>query len=85
MDIPKTNTGKSPGPDKIHNKVLFEARHELKSTLTKLFNKYLQSGNISSIKKIADVTPILEKGKKKFQTTTDWIVLHPLCAVYWRG
>ena len=60
----KLNTAKSPGPDGIHNKVLFELRDILCSPLTCFFNLSLEHGTVPKCWKEANVTPLFKKGNK---------------------
>ena len=57
-------TDKSPGPDKIHNKVLYEAREVLARPITNIFRRSPESGKVPAMWKVAEVTPIYKKGKK---------------------
>ena len=60
--LAKLKTDKSPGPDCIHNKVIYEAREQLLSPLTELFRSSIKSGEIPPEWKMADVVPIFKKG-----------------------
>ena len=62
--LSKLKTNKSPGPDTIHNKVLYEARGQLARPLSHLFKSSLASGEIPQIWKHAHVTPIHKKSDK---------------------
>jgi len=62
--ISKVNVNKSQGPDQIHNKMLFELRHELTKPLTELFKKSLASGQIPQDWRDANVIPLFKKGKR---------------------
>ena len=55
---------KSPGPDGIHNRVLYEIRDEIAQPLTDLFRCSLDTGELPSEWKIANITPIYKKGRK---------------------
>jgi hypothetical protein len=56
---------KSLGPDKIHPKVLKEARSQLARPLTLLFNKSFNEGEIPTDWRKANVTAIFKKGDKR--------------------
>ena len=60
----KLKINKSPGPDQIHNKVLFETRNEISNPLTVLFRQSLDFGILPDEWKIANITPIYKKRKK---------------------
>ena len=62
--IDKLKINKSPGPDTISPRILKEAKFELVTPLTLLFNKSLQSGTMPDEWKLANVTPIFKKGSK---------------------
>ena len=58
-------TDKSPGPDKIHNKVLLETCDVMTPILTARFKKSFESGELPEAWKHAEVVPIFKKGSKK--------------------
>ena len=58
------NVNKSPGPDGIHPKILFEASEQLAYPLTFVFNKSIELGRIPIKWKTAEVKPIFKKGVK---------------------
>ena len=60
----KHKIDKSPGPDGIHNRVLYETRDVILEPLTKLLITSLESGKLPDDWKTANVTPIFKKGKK---------------------
>ena len=60
----KLKLNKSPGPDQIHNKVLFETKNEISNPLTFLFRQSLDFGILPDEWKIANITPIYKKEKK---------------------
>ena len=62
--IDKLKVNKSPGPDTISPRILKEAKLELVTPLTLLFNESLQSGTMPHEWKLANVTPIFKKGSK---------------------
>ena len=57
-------TGKSPGPDKIHPRVLYEARDMLYKPLTKIFQTSLETKTLPEDWKKANITAIHKKGSK---------------------
>ena len=56
---------KSPGPDNLHPKVLYESRKEICVPLFMIFNQSIQEGNIPNDWRKAIVVPIFKKGSKK--------------------
>ena len=58
------NPNKSPGPDKVHPKILKELSEQLQYPVWKLFNRSLKEGRIPRRWKIAEVRPIFKKGSK---------------------
>ena len=62
--LAKLKTDKSPGPDGIHNNVIYEAREQLLYPLTELFRTTIETGDIPPEWKMADVVPIFKKGLK---------------------
>lgn len=62
--LSKIKTSKSPGPDGIHPKLLFELRNELSGPLTKLFQKSIKLGQVPQEWKDANVVPLFKKGKR---------------------
>ncbi len=59
------NTSKSPGPDKIHPRILKELASTLSTPLTILFTASLEQKKIPSDWKYAKVSAIYKKGNKK--------------------
>jgi len=62
LDILKVN--KSPGPDLIHPRVIYEIRNVLISPLTYLFNKSMKFGMLPNDWKTSIVSVLHKKGKK---------------------
>ena len=62
LDELKVN--KSPGPDLLHPRVLYEIRHELVGPLTCLFNKSMNLGVVPDEWKTSVVSVLHKKGKK---------------------
>jgi hypothetical protein len=50
--------GKSPGPDGIHPKLLYELKNELTAPLTKLYNLSMKMGTVPQEWKDARVSPL---------------------------
>ena len=63
--IEKLKPGKSPGPDNVTVKILQTFKTSLVLPLEILFRKSLNSGNVPSEWKEANVVPIFKKGSKK--------------------
>ena len=59
------NPNKSPGPDKLHPKLLKELNNELSLPLSIIFTKSLEEGRLPHEWKTANVTAIFKKGQKK--------------------
>ena len=59
------NPSKSPGPDKIHSRLIKELSHELAGPLRLLFDKTISEGGIPNSWKEAEVKPIFKKGNKE--------------------
>ena len=55
---------KSPGPDKLHPRILKELVKELTILLVIIYNKCIDKGTLPSQWKEAIVTPIFKKGCK---------------------
>ena len=55
---------KSPGPDLIHPRVLYETRDVIIRPLFLIFRKSLKSGTLPTDWKLAEVTAVHEKGSK---------------------
>jgi hypothetical protein len=62
--LEKIGVNKSPGPDKIHPRVLKEANNILHILLSIIFNKSLESGRLPKEWKNANITAIYKKGSK---------------------
>ena len=62
--LKKINPNKSPGPDKIHPRVLLELAKELSLPFTILFNLSMTKGTLPKEWKLAEVRPIFKKGDR---------------------
>ena len=62
--LKEINTSKSPGPDNIHPKLLYELRDVIYKPLTIIFRKSLESGKVPQKWKEANITAIFKKGEK---------------------
>ena len=62
--LEKLKVDKSPGPDGIHNRVLFEIKDQIGKVLSILFQKSFQSGQLPKEWKEGNIVPIYKKGKK---------------------
>jgi len=60
----KLNVNKSEGPSLIHPRVMYEIIHEIARLLAMLFNRSLESNQIPTIWKCANISPIYKKGRK---------------------
>ena len=66
LDVLKNlNPSKSPGPDKIHPRLIKELSNELAGPLHLLFDKTISDGGIPKSWKEAEVKPIFKKGNKE--------------------
>ena len=65
--LKELNTSKSPGPDKVHPKVLHELSDVLAIAipLCLIFNSSLKSGIVPDSWKIGQITALIKKGDKK--------------------
>jgi len=63
------STGKSPGPEMLHPRTLYESRDVIAYPLFLIYRKSLQCGKIPADWKLAEVTAI----HKKIQSQTEQI------------
>ena len=63
--IKNLKSGKSPGPDLILNEFIKNSSEILVPTLTKLFNKILNTGNIPEIWNLVQITSLYKSGDPK--------------------
>ena len=71
--LDKLKIDKSPGPDGIHNRVLYETREVILEPLTKLLITSLESGKLPDDWKTANVTP-LKRVRNQNPTITGLLV-----------
>ena len=64
LALKSLNVNKSPGPDKVHPRILRECANELAYPIHKLFVRSMKEGRVPSKWKEAEVRPIFKKGKK---------------------
>jgi ribonuclease P/MRP protein subunit RPP40 len=62
--LDKLKTDKSPGPDGMHPKLLYEIRDIIKKPLALLFQQSLVEGKLPEDWKSATITPLFKKGSK---------------------
>ena len=68
------NITKSPGPDSIHPRILYEIRHEIMQPLYVLFNTSYQLGKIPTEWKTSNIVPIYKKETRKKLQIIDQLV-----------
>jgi len=56
---------KSPGPDTLHPRILYEIRHEIAQPLKRLFKASYNTGMLPADWRSANITAIYKKGNKK--------------------
>ena len=66
MKLAALKPGKSPGPDKIHPRLLKELLFEVSEPLKVIFETSLRHAKLLSIWKLASITAIYKKGNKKY-------------------
>ena len=62
--LQKLNTSKSPGPDKLHAKVLYEVKNTITLPLCLIYKKSMSESQLPSAWKKAHVAPIFKKGSR---------------------
>ena len=60
----KLNINKSPGPDKLHPRILYEVRNEIVSALVIIFNQSLIDHHVPQDWRAGNVSPVFKKGSK---------------------
>ena len=77
------NVSKSPGPDKVHPKILKLLSSSVSKPLNVIFNTSLRTGILPDDWKKAHVSAILRRVRGSTQTTIGLLVLQVLCAKSW--
>ena len=67
----RLDTSKSPGPDGIHPRVLFELREFILKPLLIIFQTSWELNKLPEDWKLANISAIFKKGKNRWQITTD--------------
>eukprot|EP00061_Rhincodon_typus_P005124 g24250.t1 len=55
---------KSPGPDQVRPRMLWDAREEIAEALAEIFASSLPTGEVSEDWRVANVVPLLKKARK---------------------
>jgi hypothetical protein len=63
--LSKIKTSKSPGPEKLHPRVLYELRDTISRPLSIIFETSLRTGALPEEWKSANITAIFKKGSKR--------------------
>jgi hypothetical protein len=63
-ELMKLNPNKSPGPDRLHPRLLKEAALQLTRPITAIYNKSLEEGIVPTQWTEGEITPIFKKGDK---------------------
>jgi hypothetical protein len=64
IKLSKLKINTSPGPDKLHSRILYELRDEIAYPLSIIFNKSITSGLLPTEWKTAEVTALHKKGSR---------------------
>ena len=71
-ELNRLDTSRSPGPDGIHPRVLFEIREFILKPLLIIFQTSWETNKLTEDWKLANSSVIFKKGKKnRWQITTD--------------
>ena len=62
--LAKLKIDKSPGPDQLHPRILYEIRDVIAYPLFLIFSKSIETGRLPCDWKLAEVTAIYKKGPK---------------------
>jgi len=74
---------KSPGPDTIHPRVLYEVRSEICSPLKHIMELSFNTGDVPVDCRSAIITALYKKGSKTYVFITGLLVSHVLHASQW--
>ena len=77
--LAKLKINKSPGPDQLHPRILYETRDVITYPLFLIFNKSLETGRLPQDWKLAEVTAIYKKGPKHDRSNYRPISLTSVC------
>ena len=77
--LDKLQTDKSPGPDQLHPRILYETRDVIAYPLFLIFNKSLETGKLPGDWKLAEVTAIYKKGAKHDRSNYRPVSLTNVC------
>jgi len=77
--LAKLKIDKSPGPDQLHPRILYETRDVIAYPLLLIYNKSLETGKLPGDWKLAEVTAIYKKGPKHDRSNYRPISLTSVC------
>ena len=77
--LDKLQTDKSPGPDQLHPRILYETRDVIAYPLFLIFRKSLDTGKLPGDWKLAEVTAIYKKGSKHDRSNYRPVSLTSVC------
>jgi len=72
-------TGKSPGPDQLHPRILYETRDIVVYPLFLIFNQSFKTGVLPHDSKVAEITAAHKKGSKTDRSNYRPISLTSVC------
>jgi len=77
--LARLKTDKSPGPDQLHPRILYETRDVIAYPLFLIFSKSLETGRLPGDWKLAEVTAIYKKGPKHERSNYRPVSLTSVC------
>ena len=77
--LSQLNTGKSPGPDQLHPRILYETRDVVLYPLFLTFNQSFKTGVLPYDWKLAEVTAVHKKGSKTDRSNYRPVSLTSVC------